>query len=229
VANTNFLTWTEFTDPTNALSRTSARTTVTALSRNATAVQYKDMGAGYVTGNYTHYFTVLMSSSDTQDSISTIGFTTDNTRDVRALLTLGVGSWEGCRPHRLSGGRELRVGYVDGGNPAFTATNVISVDTIYYCTLTRTGTNLNIKIYTDANRTILFDNKTQALPAARTFRHAHIGSWDDNTGTGRLWDGYYEDYDFGEGVVIAKNLSRARMANSGKNARLSRGGIINAN
>jgi hypothetical protein len=231
MANTDFTTWTEYVDDNNSLSRTAARTTIVNLRRIDSAVQYKDMGVSYISGNYTHYFEAYIDSNGVHDAVATLGFSTDNTRDGRQIFDLGTGSWEGCWGYDWTGiNRQLRPAYVHNGALNVTTNTVaLADDTLYYCTLTRTNNNLNIKIYSDSNRTVLVDNKTVALPTANDYRYAHIGGWDDNNSAAKWFNGYYQNYDFGETVVGIVNLSRSRMANAGAQSRLSRGGIINAN
>lgn len=202
MANTDFTTWTEHVDDNNSLSRTASRTTIVNLRRTDSAVQYKDKGAAFVTGNYIHYFEAYIDTNGVVDSIASIGFSTDNTRDIVQLNGFGTGSWEGCFTYDWqTTNRQLRPAFVHNGALNIATTSVaLAHDTLYYCTLSRTSNDLNIKIYSDASRTVLVDNKTVALGGSRDYRYAHIGGWDDNNSAVKRFDGYYQNYNFGESI-----------------------------
>lgn len=151
----DFTTYTEH-DPGNHITLT-AHSITHAHYRNRTEYVVKDFGAGHF-GDFEHLITVNFASGENW-AYSYVWVLANSDNDVYPLELLGekflcvLGNWYGGTL------QYLRIRYFDGSvwaDDYFDA----APNTTYYLTLTRAGTTLTCKVYSDSGRTNLVDTLT---------------------------------------------------------------------
>ena len=147
-------------DPNSHITVVSGKVTGAGINRNERAYLYKDFGADYFNG-----FNINFEFKSTELSTYDIG--------GLVCLTNSVGDrsqWTGdffwCTLYCTSGSYRL---YLD---PDY---YIISVNTLYYCTLSRVADSdtISLKIYSDSARTNLLDTLTTTISASAKFRYMY--------------------------------------------------------
>jgi len=153
----DFTTWIE-NDPSNRLTQTVTRSTFTSINRaDNNTYLYKDYGLGYWTNfriEFELYVSVCPLSSSSTNRVNVIAFVENelgdfyDTRQDNQMVNVML---EG----NSATGRVVWISQRDGvGGTSAGSDIVISLSTQYYCTLIRSGTDLILRVFSDAARTI---------------------------------------------------------------------------
>lgn len=152
--------------------------------RNEDCYLYKDKGVDYFGSNWVHSIDVRIASSDWY-AVSECWMLSNDLDDMQGLI-LGTKTFLTIYFYEASVGvisiylREQHAGggYQDGYNGV--------ENTWYYFTITKVGTDLTCKIYSDSERTSLLDTLSLTLQADHSFRYVfacnsyNVGSGQSN-------------------------------------------------
>lgn len=194
----DFTTYTEL-DEAGDITVTSSKVSWDTMERNVTSYVYKDYGASYF-GDFTHYFETL-----------TTAYVTYGVAACWALANIVT---EG-RYIDLNATDSLRVIHNndDAVYKLFLANagswidiTTLSSDTVYYCTVQRSGTTLTLWVYTDAEKTVLYDTLTCTC-STTLFEYIYSCMSYDMGEAGRSTTAYTENLDLN--ITVAVPLQRA--------------------
>lgn len=200
MANQDLTTWTE-TDGAGVLTVTSAKVTGALQTYTTATYLSKDLGAGYLSGDFTFNFT-LYNAIDSANNATVLhyplivsnvlaGYQT-HINDDNDLMSVG---W------KQSTGEILLIEW-DGATGQSTS-YVGADDTIYYCTFRRdesVGTygTIYLDIYSNSGRTTLLSSLSRLIQGStKDYRYVQLTvSRDDGTSNSdKRWSGYVEDVD----------------------------------
>ncbi|HFD32032.1 MAG TPA: hypothetical protein ENJ28_04890 [Gammaproteobacteria bacterium] len=204
MATEDLTTYTEV-DGNGDLTVTTSKVDFTTMPANVTDYLYDDKGASHWSGDFNIDFDFELTATNGANvqgiltSISnTVGIPNDSTSFMTYFETSSLtpyladidsaGNWDS---------------WAGGSN--------LSLNTIYYCTLSRTGNTLDWDIYSNSSRTTLVQNITIAITnTAQTFRYVYpvssiaIGDGSDVTG-------YVQNLDLNEAVASGIPIFRRRI------------------
>jgi len=185
----DFSTYTEV-DAGGKITVAENRLTAANLLRNENAYVYKDYGTDHFDALNTN-FEFYCAAASVVAGITGMGFTVSAVGNSYAWGTSDVGV------HSYA---ETTLRLVRGNYVAYDASVALTVDTLYYCTLSRTAGSdtITCKIY-DSARTSLVDTLSVAGYGTGTkYRYLYGIASHNDTQTER-WDGYFQNLDTGEG------------------------------
>lgn len=165
------------------LSKTASRVTASDVQGNTDAYVYKDFGTSYF-DNINLQFSIRLDYDSTEWGGANVGFA-NNVDDAN--------HWSGTT---------LSVAiYVNMDLPAYiiefgTDYCIVSPDTTYYCTLIRTGNTATLQIYTDAERTTLFDTLSVSGLSTTKWRYFYPFVSSNDGDTEAYFTGYTENFLF---------------------------------
>lgn len=140
MAYIDYSTFTE-QDPSNYWSQTATRNTFTGLEISTNNYVYKDYGVGYFQ-NFDYWFDCRLTASNSHSLALTGIFRTSNTLGAYGGNNIAVA-------FAYSSGNKL---YLHNfGLSVGDYSSAISLDTTYYCAITRIDTTVTLKIYTSAS------------------------------------------------------------------------------
>jgi hypothetical protein len=195
----DFSTYTEV-DPNTRITVTATRITGTSLTRPESAYVYDDKGANHFTGDFEHFI----------ESYQTLA-TNFGAQHIWALFN-NIGDREDCRAvvdtwaavyHRGTTGNTPTlavIGYVTGAGASDVSVN-LSLNTLYYLTIDRTGNALTCKIYSDASRSSLVDTITCSPSSNPDFRYVYGHQTLTLAGSAYAMSGYCQNLDLREGAL----------------------------
>lgn len=193
----DFTTYTEVEEVSDWFSVAASKIDFTDVGLNETSYVYKDYTAAHF-GNFEHLITYYLSSTNLGSNTSLAGYALLNEIDEWNGVS-GDGLWIFFRGS-TSPLAEIRILEKDGGVEDGVDTGTISLDTIYYLTVERSGTTLTCKIYDDSGRTNLIDTLS-ATVINTTFRYLFgIELFDNGANGTRKITGYIENLDLQEEV-----------------------------
>lgn len=187
----NFLSYTE-TDPNSKLTVTEPKVTAANLLRNEDAYVYKDFGSNYF-DTLNIQFEMYISSATGTNGIGQMGLTVSVINDATGWGTSDIGV-RGYRP--TSSTQQIQL---FRGNVASTTSDV-SINTLYYCTLSRTAGSdtVILAIYSNPERTIIVDSISLSGYGTAKYRYLYgISSYND--GNSIRYDGYFQNFNIGGG------------------------------
>lgn len=171
LANERYLTYTEVDTP-GRLTVAADDLTITNLDNDEASYLYLDKGASYFSGNFSHSFTVTISSTTGVAHLTTWGM-------ANAVASIGA---QILTPSLIS----LQVAYYNGSlvlcesqvGTAYSSSIAIAEDTIYYVRVTRdesVGTYgiLYLHVYTDSDYQELLGSVSVALHSLTDFRYLY--------------------------------------------------------
>lgn len=182
----DFTTYTE-TDPTSKITVTSTKIDVAAIPEEDDAFVVKDFGASHFT-DFDHDFEVYIDSATT-NGIHAIVWGVSNAADMvstDANAKLFVRAYDDTTP-------ELAVG--DQNNQVSVT---VSNNTLYYCTVVRSGTTLTLSVYSDSGRTSLVGSNNLTV-VSTAFRYLYGFANYGNAVGAFTWTGYSQNFDINEG------------------------------
>ena len=183
MAQEDFTTYTKV-DPNSRFTVTAPKVVFTGMTQMEDAYIYKDKGAGWLTGDFTETF-----------DCDVTGFGNLGSRSLNAVVwsvTTWIGSGTGgagryalqvwWQPSSGSSGYIFGNEHYNGSDYGFGAF-ACSTNTIYYLTITRTGGNITMSIYSDNARTNQLYTFTHALQDTHTYRYVYaIQSYNNGIG-----------------------------------------------
>ena len=187
----DFTTFTE-EDPNGVWSQTSTRNTATNLRKDDDSYVFKSYGSGHFL-DFEHLLDVRLTASEYKSILNLWGLT--NTPE--SFGDLPNGSFRICFHESTEG--EIRFYLAEkGGNQV--PSNPVSLNTTYYLKIKRQGTTLYLYIYTDPNRTTLFQ-EISITCGTQAFEYLQCGFGDKSNATygTRVASGYCENLDLQEG------------------------------
>jgi len=192
MAYQNFQTDYTEVDPLNRLALATITITGTDVQTGETAYVYKDFGAGYFTGNFTHLLQIKITKRETYTS-GTLWMLTNTVGNVYEIATnnfIKIG---------LIGAADtgLRLSETYNGSFYYDDWTPFTLNTDYYLTITRVGTVLTCKIYDDAGRTNLVKTLTINLQSAVAYRYVYGWCSAGVPGETTLISGYLKNLDLG--------------------------------
>ena len=188
----NFSTYTEV-DEGDDITVTSSKVQWVNMNRNVTSYVYKDFGAGHF-GDLTHDITVQFNSSNNIAHFLWWGLG-NKIDDLSGFWSTGGVESLMCSGYQNSG---TYVFYARSGSGFGTDNCNISANTPYYCTVTRAGTTMTVEIYTDAEKTSLFDTLSITCTAT-TLRYLYACMSNDSALAGGNAYGFSQNFDLQEG------------------------------
>ena len=210
----DFTSYTEV-DTNNRLTIISSRVAWAALGDDETAYLYKDKGANFFDGNFTHLLTMQIatgSDSSTWKGTWLLANVVDDLfqleSDAENLLTILLETSGGGNPY-------IRLYEQAAGGGYFSSQYTLSFDTPYYLKVVRdeaVGTNgtLYLYMYSDADRATLLDTLELTLNAKNDFRYIYaINSRND--GSAQEQTGFVENLEIGEikgSPIMAQRMYR---------------------
>ncbi|HUV85217.1 MAG TPA: hypothetical protein VMV86_05860 [Methanosarcinales archaeon] len=171
---------------------TSSKVQWVNMNRNVTSYVYKDFGAGHF-GDLEHYFTAQFNTSS--DAAHFCWWALGNIVDSLH------GYWGTAQPSLLCSGYVEGVNYIfyiRSGSSGNLDTAAISANTPYYCTVERAGTTMTLKIYTNAEKTALFDTLSITCTAT-TLRYLYACMSNDSALASGNANGFSQNFDLQEG------------------------------
>ena len=198
MATENFTTYTEVEEVADIFSVAAGKIDFSNVPLDETSYVYKDFSAGHF-GDFEHKVTVYLSDVNEGSSTSLCGLGQSNELTVFPLHT-GDGLSTNIRGQDSVSLRDIRILEIDGGSEGASDLGVILVNTIYYLTISRSGTTYQTLVYDDSGRTNLIHTLSITC-IATTFRYnmaAETGDYGANGG--RRITGYIENLDLQEGA-----------------------------
>jgi len=175
---------TEYTeiDPNSRLIVISDEVTITSLSRNEEAYLAYDLGTGFFHGDFRIDFELTMTTAQSSSRLYPILLA--NSLHETKWFETNASDYLGAYYFKAGTIHHLRSGECNGGNIYYSADN-IELNTKYYCSLERdeeVGTygTLYLKVYTDADRTVL--KSSLAIPlhtSKKDFRYLMVAVSND--------------------------------------------------
>jgi len=157
----DFRTWTE-TDPDTCLTVTEKRVTWTAADGDHDSYVIRDYGSAIFIGDFTHRFKFEITDMENGGSCATYG--------IGAAADISGGNDFICGVSGSSvAAFTLLLARADFGS--FDASAALAVDTLYFVTVTRTGTDVNLVIDTGGYGDTNVDTITISLVAADAYRY----------------------------------------------------------
>lgn len=211
----DFTTYTKV-DPNSRLTVIPTRVTCTNIIRNESTFLYKDRGAGHFNGDFSHKFAIQLTAHSSLDSPYFIPW----------MLSNSVGSWGtslassdfltvGITYTGAERDIELYCRYNNGTTIEVTDLgNALAIGITYYCTISRTGAVVTLRVYTDSGRTSLLYTLTATLAGVTAFRYIYgMASRGDATynPTASI-SGYCENLDLGETVYPSPSIAISPVA-----------------
>ena len=185
--------WTSGTnDPSSDLTVTSSRLTWTSVvSRNTNVYSIKDFGSGFFTGDFQIDFTYRADSGGTNQFSGPvcIAGVTDTSGDTYEDATDAF-----CVMQRVVASSQQVIGVTDETASGAIGEN-ISVNTIYYLTGIRSGSNFTVEIYSDSDRMTLVATSDPLTVSTGDFQYGMAFSARTTGSTGRNVSGYIEDWE----------------------------------
>jgi hypothetical protein len=193
----DFATYTEVDPNTRISAPATYRVTWAGLTENEDAYVYKDKGAAFFSGDFTHYVTIHISSVD--DGVRGAMWALTNSLDDLTGIDAANGSYLALRLEYDSPTMGLKITEVDSGTYRESAAITISEDTNYYLKIVRNesvGTygTIYLYVYTDDQRTALQSAaKSLALNSSKKdFQYVHaVITYDNNDND--AYSGYVEN------------------------------------
>lgn len=164
---TNYLIFTEV-DPNTHLTVAEHHLDFDAY-KNEDCYLYKDYGADYF-GDFTHKVDAQVANVDDSDG-GYVWLLANNIDDVKGLYDGGK-SYIGIQFEGVDANKNLVMSEYTGA-AGYHDSYAISESTIYYLTITKLGTSLTCKAYSDSGRTTLLDTLTLTLHSDYTFRYLY--------------------------------------------------------
>lgn len=191
----NFGDYTEV-DPNTRITKTSTRVTWTDLDRNETAYVYRDMTEDYFDGDFTHVFTVYITSTINGSYVNCWALT----NDLNSCRVIDNASGDYLAAHIIGTltARTIGITECDGGT-TYTDSYVASQETAYYLKITRDETvgtygTLYCYIYSDPLRTTLLTTLSVTLHSSKKdFRYVHACNSDNSSATPYPESAYIEN------------------------------------
>jgi len=170
----NFTTYTEV-DEDSDITITANKIAVDTIRRDAISYVRKDRGVGHF-GDFEHLIKGTCISANEYHNTGfwalTNGYTT-----IKQMTTNSSGISLSFR----TGDEETNQIYLSDYTVEGTDIFIFEFDTLYYCTIQRSGTSLTCKIYSDANRTILLDTLSLVC-SITTYRYIYgLASYGEET------------------------------------------------
>jgi len=192
----DFTTYTEV-DPNSHLSQTTSRSTFSTLQREETAYLYDDKGSGHFDGDFEHLFDFYVSVAESNFAGIVWAVAQDlgnyGAQSNELLLILrGYGTYA-----------TVWIREVVGGSAYSSTTYTIALSTYYYGTVSRSGDQFQLKLYSDADRTDLLATLNLTLHSVLSYQYIYAPQ---SYGSGGTYEasGYVENLDLQEGGVTAK-------------------------
>jgi len=192
----DFTTYAEV-DPNNRITVTAPKCETAGLSRNETAHVSKDRGVDHF-GDFECLFTIRTKTSGSADAIVLMAVVANAVDDWKDL-SAGIGVM-------LQGHTTYTI-YVAGVSTGYSSNYACADNTIRYCTLTRTGSSVELKIYTDSAKTNLDATLSITLDATDNVNYRYIygmQSWYDQQ-VHTITGAYIEDLDLQEVVRVPRH------------------------
>ena len=206
----NFTTFTEV-DEDGDYTITSTKIDISSLRGDAVSYVYKDMGANFFSGDFTHKLEVFVNSGSS-DGQSTKLWAVSNDIGTYSSLTTGSKSFLALRADREGTQSLIRIIEVDSGTAYTDQWIGGDDDTLYYLTITRdeaTGTygTIYCYIYSDSGRTTLVDTLSVALHTSKKdFRYIYGAMSRGTTGESDYFTGYVQNLDLNLDPTIADSV-----------------------
>ena len=167
----DFTTFTEV-DPSNDLIVTADAINIDAMTRNVSAGVYKDFGVDYFSGDFEFEWDFDFTAEVGSYGAASIFALTPNyllTRDNRDTGNSGLDVYIG-----IDTGSAIMTFLRDWVNNSNDASNsVYNVPQRFWYNLTRVGSTVTLKIYTDSDRTILYDTLIISNSAVPSYRYLY--------------------------------------------------------
>lgn len=162
----DFTTYTEV-DEDGDLTVTSTKVDVSSMAQTPVSYVTKDFDAGHF-GDFEHFIDIRATAFSADFGACAFHHISNTVAATRtALGTANIGYWAWIQ--RMSGNNPGTLFENFDGDDLDFAT--ISLDTTYYCTIQRTSTALELRLYSDSDRTTLLDT-VSITRTATTFRYA---------------------------------------------------------
>lgn len=181
----DFTTYTEV-DAGAKLTITASRITAANLLRNEDSYVYKDYTAGFFNALDIDFEVFISSASDAGQGIAVIGLTVSTVNDTTAWGTSDIG---------VLFLAETTIRLIRGNQVAFDNSITLTVNTLYYCTLSRATSSdtVTCTIYSDSGRTSVVDTLSiSGYGTGTTYRYLY-GLASFNTAETTRWDGYVQN------------------------------------
>src|SRR6185295_16976240 len=205
MSNENFTTWTEV-DPGTKISATSSTITITGYdgpSAGSSNYFYKDQGAGFYSGNFTFRYGPIQFTSPSSNNASAIILraslvlpddTTKHSGSVQAY-------WQNTATNATLYLREYSTTNTTDETPTTEDTyqgSAVNAGTSFYIEFQRTGTTMNLRLYSDAYSTLV-DTLTFTLSqAAQSYRYV-LSPASRGIGSGATVGGTFQNLDLAAG------------------------------
>lgn len=187
-------------DPNSRITITSSRVTAASLTRNEDAYVYKSFGVGYFDLIQLNFSFLIGGLTDIDGWIGA-GFS-NNVNDIS-------GWSEYLLIYLWASGSGVAVAQIFTEEADDTSSN-LSLNTVYYATLARSGDAVSLYIYSNAARTSLVDTLTCSISSSRVFRYFYPMS-SDNGGSTKIFSGYFENFEYtAKSIPVHMNLYRQR-------------------
>ncbi len=227
MATEDFTTYTEV-DPNSRIVVATRRIAWTLLQEDEDAYVYKDKGAAFFDGDFSHKLTVRATGGTHGAHLRywTLANLVDDFWGIVSAngdaLSLGL-SFSASQ-------FRLNFGEVDGGTQYTDVAYSIDVDTDYFVTIVRdesVGTygTFYAYIYSDSARTILLNTQSITLHSSKKdYRYLYICHSNNNGGTAPI-SGYVEDLDLSAVVAVAPTVTTQAVSNIGETTATANGNI----
>ncbi len=177
------------------LAVTSTRATATTFPTRTVTTGYaqKDKGAGFFTGDYTHFLTLDLTSIGT-DALVCLWMLSN---DPGSYYDVAIGGSHPCMVllyFQTTATLYLR-DFRSGSNTDDTWVSGLSASTVYYLTLQRSGTTVTCNIYSDSTRTTLVKALTISPGSATAFQYVAVMTTYNDSGTTGNVSGFVENLD----------------------------------
>jgi len=195
-ATEDFTTYTE-QDEGADLTVTSTRVTGTSMETNGDKFYVqKDFGASHFT-DFSHLLTVTQ-TADSTDSLWGVWAMGNVSGDLEDLNVNGTGL-------QLFYLDNDQLGIYDISTDSYDESTGLSNSTVYYLTISRSGTTFTCQIYSNSGRTTLVD--TISITSVSTaFRYLKVVAGLDIAGVGKTASGYVENLDVQEAAGSARRV-----------------------
>lgn len=167
--------------------------------RNEDAWVYDDKGADHFGSNWVHKIDVKIKATSAQNCYGDIALLSNRVDDAYSLLT-GGDTYIGVRVGRMANSYviQLEEAYLSTLYPA--QWNAAQLNTWYYLTITKSGTDLSCTIYSDAARTNPIITLSRTLHADHSFQYIFSAdTCKDTLMSAPYCDVYVANLDLGDG------------------------------